>query len=246
MNIFKYLIKLSEKEIETLSEKQTDHLVTDGYGNLYEIPTTGKTELFTVSDVGADMKFLYDFDKQQIDLYLEENDKHLYMGSYSVSAEDFIDGPEYWCRVANNGLLSDIKYDRAYYNATIQDSEDNKTSEAYELYGEIIDEDKSKYVYKIRIDWEFEDSDWGYKEYEDILEILSKYHKTEKLYGDELDIQADRNLETDYVYLVITFSMPLTKEELMDIFDSYEEVKTPEINEITEATIYIGDIFEED
>ena len=232
MNIYRYVYKLSPSSADKVISQSTsaslpDGYFTDGEGNIYKIPTTGKTSLFTVDDIHEDIKFSYDWAKGELNIYVRQPDDEIetnnyaWVTSYSVNAENFVDGPDYWCKMALQELDDDVENELQF-------------AEAYELYGEIIDDDKENYQYEI--DFSFEllndmpdtvNSGWDIDKYYNQLEkFLVNYDIKTKLYDQELKVKAQPDENNMYLSLIVDFPMPLTKEELMDIWNNYEEYIT--------------------
>lgn len=232
MNIFRYLYRLSPKLADEVvasagSGSLPDGYVTDGEGGIYEIPKTGTTTLVSLDDV-KDVKFRYNWKTREVEVYVRDRSEEIDTNNYvlltsmPLSAGDFIDGPEYWFRNA----LSTIE-DEANY--AIQ------TAEAYELYGEVIDDDRENYKYKILFSYDFLETDsralplssWDTEKFYDKLKkFLCNYDIKTTLYTQELKVKAQPDENSGYLCLVVDFPMPLTKEELMDIWYNYEEYIT--------------------
>lgn len=232
MNIFRYLYRLSPKLADEVvanagSGSLPDGYVTDGEGGIYEIPKTGTTTLVSLDDV-KDVKFRYNWKTREVEIYVRDRSEEIDTNNYvlltsmPLSAGDFIDGPEYWFRHALNTVEDEANY-------AIQ------TAEAYELYGEVIDDDRENYEYEILFSYDFLEtpshvlpsSGWDIdKFYNQLEKFLCNYDIKTTLYTQELKVKAQPDENGVYLCLVIDFPMPLTKEDLMDIWYNYEEYVT--------------------
>lgn len=232
MNIFRYLYRLSPKLADEVvanagSGSLPDGYVTDGEGGIYEIPKTGTTTLVSLDDI-KDVKFRYNWKTREVEIYVRDRSEEIDTNNYvlltsmPLSAGDFIDGPEYWFRHALNTVEDEANY-------AIQ------TAEAYELYGEVIDDDKENYKYQILFSYDFLETDsralplssWDTEKFYDKLKkFLCNYDIKTTLYTQELKVKAQLDENSGYLCLVVGFPMPLTKEELMDIWYNYEEYIT--------------------
>lgn len=232
MNIFRYLYRLSPKLADEVvasagSGSLPDGYVTDGEGGIYEIPKTGTTTLVSLDDI-KDVKFRYNWKTREVEVYVRDRSEEIDTNNYvlltsmPLSAGDFIDGPEYWFRNALDTVEDEANY-------AIQ------TAEAYELYGEVIDDDRENYKYQILFSYDFLETDsralplssWDTEKFYDKLEkFLCNYDIKTTLYTQELKVKAQPDENSGYLCLVVDFPMPLTKEELMDIWYNYEEYIT--------------------
>lgn len=232
MNIFRYLYRLSPKLADEVvasagSGPLPDGYVTDGEGNIYGIPKTGTTTFVSLDDI-RDVKFRYNWEMHEVEVYVRDRSEeidtnnYIFLTSMPLSAENFIDGPEYWFRNAWDTIEDEVNYD-------IQ------TAEAYELYGEVIDDDRENYKYKILFSYDFletpyhklPNTSWGIdKFYNQLEKFLCNYDIKTTLYTQELKVKAQQDEDTLYMCLVVDFPLPLTKEDLMDIWYNYEEYVT--------------------
>lgn len=219
--------------------------VTDGFGNLYKIPKEGKLPLRSING-DREYKFTYNWETKEIEVYVydlgadnSEVNNYVYLASYSVSPENFVDNPDYWYNVALSELHSEIE----------GELENIKASEAYELYGEIIDEDKDEYEYEIHFTYDVivQDLPESYSSWEELYNsiesVLAGYSVDSELYGEKLSVKYSVNESTAQTYLLVKFPLPLTKEELLDIWDSF--LDSDEVNSLEGAIeIFIDDIYE--
>lgn len=198
-------------------------VVTDGLGNLYQIPTTGQTPLSQLEEDDY-FKYRYNWETSEIEVYVKDTDSdsvdsYSLLESVGVSPYDFIDNPEYWYRDVAETIEED----------TGIDLRDFETKEAYELYGEIIDEDKDMYEYEIRTEIEMDLDDWNDNlfEYEEQYKnYVENFSKDTRLYGEHLNITAEYDNYNNEVKIIVKFPMPLTKEELLDIYDEVKDYFT--------------------
>lgn len=242
--------KTEEKSILSSGGPLPSRYVTDGMGNIFEYPNHGRTPLFTTSDKPSykDVHYAYNWDNKEIEIYVY-NDKdstdvnsYDFVTSYSVSPENFIDGPDYWAHMAHEEMEDEV-------NSALADF---KIKEAYELYGEIIDEDKLDYKYLIKLEIDTENcedavqdkykGDWNAFT-DDVIRMLTDYSVESELYTQKLKVTASFS-DLDEVILVVNFSMPLTKEELLDVYNDYIESKKDIINGYG-VVINIEDIIED-
>ena len=251
MNIFNYLYKIpAKKATEILDDMEKNKLsslpndiVTDGEGNIYQIPRKGHTPLKSLEDDELKfVKFSYDWDRRCIDIYVRNPENELdannydYLTSYNVNASGFIDNPEYWFRVA-------------YETAEDEIANEYDVKEAYELYGEVIDDEKDLYSYDIVYDVEFNaEDDEEYNEIENIIKnSIAKYDITRDIFGGEgkVNIKAEYDDSWGELVLHIFCNYPLTKEELMDYHDEFEEYVNKYMSSINRSVdLNIKDMFE--
>lgn len=225
--ILQYLQKLSSEEANRiLTDEQNigymgyyslpSNVITDGFGNVYKIPNSGVTSKVTIGNFVLN----YDWKNRVINIFSADGKELL--DSYGVSASNFIDGPSYWFNQAIDSLQEEI--DTSY---DIDEFTKYYVTEAYDLYGETIDEeDNAQYTYHIIYEWEPESEDkipfYNYDDYCDAVtkELLS-YNVTEKLIGTDIKISSS----IDEMYqnsLDVYSSVPIIKEELLEIFDNFE------------------------
>lgn len=106
-NIFNCLFKLSDKQVEEI-EKENDSymglprgIVTDGFGNLYRIPSTGKT---TKTKIGTEsFDIWYDWELKAI--FISDGESTV---DFALYPESFIDNPDYWFNVAYENLKNEL------------------------------------------------------------------------------------------------------------------------------------------
>lgn len=223
--IFQYIQKLtSEEEWKILTDEQQigymgyrslpSNIITDGFGNMYKIPNKGVTPKVTIGNFVLN----YDWENRVINIFSADGKELL--DSFGVNASDFIDGPSYWFNQAVESVQEEIAND-------VDEFTKYTTSEAYELYGEVIEDDNVEYTYSIIYEWEPESEDkipfYNYDDYYDaVTKELLNYNITEKVIGTDVKISSF----IDEMYqnsLVISSSVPIIKEELIEIFDNFED-----------------------
>lgn len=246
-DVYHLLKKVNEKDLDINLDENTSlpyNVVTDGFGNLYEIPVTGRTPAVSLND-DISVKFSYDWDKRQIDIYILSNDDNYsdvnnyeYVTSYPISAENFLDGPKYWYNVAYTEMQDEIQ----------SQLNDLEVKEAFELYGEIIDDDKDMYKYEIDVNIEFNILDDNYenislyeKEYAD---YVSKFSSITSLYGETLKVNSTFDSNSYTLKILVDFPMPLTKEDLLEIYDDNENYFKNISSNAYEINLEIEDIKE--
>lgn len=216
MDVYRYMYKLAPSSAEKIVSQSTGAslpagYLTDGLGNIYKIPTKGKTPLISINDDDR-LKYSYNWQTKEVEIYSrnDENNKYSFLTSYGVTPENFADGPEYWFNQAKEEADSEIESELAWMSV----------SEGF-LDSDLGDE-KDNYVYHIRFDYDVngEYDDWD-AVYDSIKSILTSYDIKQELYTQELSIKSVS--EENESYLVVTFPMELTKEELIEIWDNYEE-----------------------
>ena len=143
------------KKIDKLDEYAPlpNGIVTDGEGNLYEIPTEGKTPLRSV-DLEY-MKFSYNWKTKLIEVYLKNDDDtfELY-DEFSLNPSSFIDNPKYWY------MMLEHEYEDEIYSQINEFTEQENVAENinsykynYQLYADVKlkvkngdKENKTKYI----------------------------------------------------------------------------------------------------
>lgn len=246
MNIFSYLHKLTPKEESYLEFQDNYRLpsgyITDGEGGIYKIPKIGKLPLYSINK-DRRYKFTYNWGTKEIEIYVYigpgiDTNSYEYVTSYSISAENFIDNPEYWYSVALDEMQNEIT------------NFDEYVREAIEVYGEIIDDDKDNYEYVTKIDYEiYTIDDEGIDDYDTVFEFVTStlidYKVKSTLYGEKVETEAVRNSIWDNIELHTKFSMPMTKEELLEIYDNYiDYMKSKLDNDKYTVNFSIYDMFE--
>lgn len=114
MNIFNYLYKLSDKQVHEFSQQSIndpEHLpnnvVTDGYGNLFRIPETGKTPKVTMfKEDDYEISAYYDWEARAV-MITDGNNTF----DYGLGPSNFIDNPDYWFEVAYNTGINEFYTD---------------------------------------------------------------------------------------------------------------------------------------
>lgn len=201
-DIWKSLRKLSKKEASKL-EGVTDFtlpsgFVTDGNDNIYEIPKEGYTDYFTVDD----HIFSYNWEEQRIDLYADIEGNLEYIDSSYVSAPNFLDGPEYWCRV----MLSE---NEILIENALNDLNDLLDTPA-----------KTYYEYNIVLDTPIIPSNnrWDEismkKHMDDYKERLSHFEQSDTVYGETLTITLSYDEDENITTIHVKYPLPLTENDI--------------------------------
>lgn len=224
-NIWSYLRQLSKNEVTKIEKIDPyaplpNGIVTDGEGNLYEIPNKGKTPLVSLDD--EDMKFSYNWENKEIEIYFKEDDKFILYDSYSLSPLSFLDNPEYWYKTIEVDYEDELASLRDEFSLTNNDD----TEKVAEFLG--IPEEKSKYVYEIEAETNFKVKKGDYEninvyedDYKNKIENITKKFV---LYGEYIKVTARFDDFNGAVYLIVDSSdMILIKEELMEIYDDYNK-----------------------
>lgn len=239
MDVYHYMYKLAPSSAEKVVSQSTSAslpsgYLTDGLGNIYKIPTKGKTPLVSINDDDR-LKYSYNWQTKEIEIYSrnDENNKYNFLVSYSVTPENFADGPEYWFNQAKEEADSEIESELAWMNV----------SEG--LFDFDLGDERDNYIYHIRFDYDITDGeydDWD-AVYSNVKSILTSYDVKQELYTQELSIKSVS--EENEIYLIVTFPMELTKEELIEIWDNYEETMLKLLNDAGyKVDLNIEDILE--
>lgn len=110
-NIFNCLFKLSDKQVEEIEKEASTNdsymglpsgIVTDGFGNLYKIPSIGKTAKTKVGTESS-LDAWYDWESKAI--FISDGESTI---DFAVSPESFIDNPDYWFNVAYENLKDEL------------------------------------------------------------------------------------------------------------------------------------------
>lgn len=82
--------KVKEKDMpNSYGYELPDGYVTDGYGNLYKLPTNGYSK--TIKKDG--LSFKYDYNNRLL-IILDDNGEEL--STYGLSATEWVENPDYW------------------------------------------------------------------------------------------------------------------------------------------------------
>lgn len=109
-NIFNCLFKLSDEQVKEVEKEMSaddsymglpSGIVTDGFGNLYKIPATGKTAKTKVGTESFDI--WYDWELKAI--FISDGESTV---DFALSPESFIDNPDYWFNVAYENLKNEL------------------------------------------------------------------------------------------------------------------------------------------
>lgn len=244
MDVYKYMYKLApssaDKVIADAGNVLPSGYVTDGMGNIYKVPTKGATPLISLEDTNKNIKFRYNWETAEIEIYVRNSENELGTNNYelfdvySVNRENFCDGADYWFRQAL----------RAYDEEIDNILKNEQVAEAYDVFGEYIDDDKDSYKYEIRIDYSVSD-DFDVPDLEaffkDIETTLANYDISYELFTQTIHVYAKNN--DGIISLYVEFSMPLTKDDLIEIYLNYEEHMQKMLKN-KNVTIEIDDIFE--
>nr|CAI9751460.1 hypothetical protein DGKKSRWO_DGKKSRWO_CDS_0169 [uncultured phage]CAI9752348.1 hypothetical protein CVNMHQAP_CVNMHQAP_CDS_0171 [uncultured phage] len=245
---YRQLHKLSPSEVKKYEQDEYDgDVINDGFGNLYLIPDHGVTSLMALSQPYSAIfkthyKYRYNFDTNEIEIFvLSDSDEYPdvnnyeFIDSYAISAPEFADNSEYWASTAIEHMEDELQSINTEFEA----------KEAYELYGEIIDEDKEQYSYQIKIDIEVQPKaeDWeNLSTYEhEFQTFLSNFEKTIILFSEPVDLTASFDSYLNEITLNVSFTIPLTKDDLLEIYDDiYLDLVA--VDENARYTIHINGI----
>ena len=109
-NIFNCLFKLSDEQVKEIEKEISTSdsymglpsgIVTDGFGNLYKIPSVGRTAKTKIGDKSLDV--WYDWESKAIFVSNGE-----FTADFALSPESFIDNPDYWFNVAYENLENEL------------------------------------------------------------------------------------------------------------------------------------------
>lgn len=238
MDIYHYMYKLAPSSAEKIVSQSVGAFLpagylTDGFGNIYKIPTKGKTPLVSINEDDR-LKYSYNWQTGEIEIYSRNDEnKYSFLTSYSVTPENFADGPEYWFNQAKEEVSNEIEPELALM----------EVSEGFLDFD--LGDKEGDYVYKILFNYEItndELDDWE-AAYDNVESILSSYDIKQELYTQEVSIKV--NKEDNEIALVVKFPMELTKEELIEIWYNYEEhIQNLLKNAGYEVELDIEDMFE--
>lgn len=234
LNIWSYMSKISPDKEAKMSDEEKLNLLNDGFGNVYLPPKKGATKLYCI-DGDDTFYYRYNFERGVIEVFAYEplpdvnNFEWIYEEGCSIG--NFADSPEYWTRVLATEL-QDMGYQEAEeFNELVNNN--NEVKEDYSLFGDdFADKEEYEYMIKASINFDFPD-DFDWDNYYDVVEKYAKYieSKSKKtyLYTEPLEISCSYSENTGTVYIKCIFTMPMTKDDLMDIWDEYEHiVENPE------------------
>lgn len=216
MDVYRYMYKLAPSSAEKIVSQSTGAslpagYLTDGLGNIYKIPTKGKTPLVSINEDDR-LKYSYNWQTGEIEIYgRDDENKYSFLTSYGVTPENFADGPEYWFNQAKEDVDDEIESELAWMDVP----------EGFLDFD--LGDEKDNYVYHIRFSYDItndELDDWE-AAYDNVESILLSYDIKQELYTQEISIKA--NKEDNEIVLVVRFPMELTKEELLEIWNTYEE-----------------------
>lgn len=216
MDVYRYMYKLAPSSAEKIISQSTGAslpagYLTDGLGNIYKIPTKGKTPLVSINEDDR-LKYSYNWQTGEIEIYgRDDENKYSFLTSYGVTPENFADGPEYWFNQAKEDVDDEIESELAWMDVP----------EGFLDFD--LGDEKDNYVYHIRFNYDItndELDDWE-AAYDSVESILLSYDIKQELYTQEISIKA--NKEDNEIVLAVRFPMELTKEELLEIWNTYEE-----------------------
>lgn len=202
MDIYKYLYKLAPKVAEEVISQSDEFslpagFVTDGYGNIYKIPTKGKTEIYYPED--SKEGFQYNWETKQLEIKISDD----FIESINIEPTDFIDNPDYWFREAQKNFDDEIKAEISEdYN---DDTIENKYGIKFNV--EVTDTNADQ----------FEGSWEAY--YDAVDEMLVNYNIKYEIYGQEIILKV--NSTADEIF--ITSVAILDKNDLLEIWDDYAD-----------------------
>lgn len=232
--IFDFMYKLTQKQIDDLNlvdgEFLPDGYVTDGYGNIYKVPTTGITPYMYpdesyVKNTGK-YAYNYDWDDNIINVFsvvpnkdTDTDDAYVFefLVAEPVSVDNFVDNPDYWFSLVIENVqdiidsaVEDLAVEN--FNETIKESKklinslDSITNDNY-------------FTYKIGFS-SVDDYKLGVDD-EDAEKILLDYDFYTELYNYVVHV---KTIKMEYGYeLTIKSPIELSNEDLIDIFDDYKE-----------------------
>lgn len=223
-SIWQYLRQLSEAEIDKI--KSIDHpyvplpngIVTDGFGNIYEIPKTGRTPLVSLDN--DYMKFSYNWETKHLEIYVEDedSDKFSLLDEYSLTPENFLDNPEYWYKV--------LEVDYADY---IESVIENEFVDAGKEVAEAVNND-SQYKYQVTsyvkfhiIKGDYENTDNYVKDYNNQIESIRGSRPEISLYGQNFTYTAEYNNYLGQLVTIINSDIPLDLNDILELFE--DEIK---------------------
>lgn len=234
-DVWHLLHKLNSKELENIDKTGLkdpyaplpENVVTDGSGNLYKIPDIGQTPLVQLENDDY-FKYRYNWETKEIEVYTRdldsENtdvDSYKFLESVGISPYDFIDNPEYWYRTTAETIEED----------TGIDLRDFELQESYELYGEIIDDDKDNYKYEMKLQVELEPKDpedysdnTQMQSYEnDYSNYVENFSRVVELYGEKVKIDLEYDSFSGEIVVTFSFPMSLTKDDIMELYNNEVE-----------------------
>ena len=212
MNIYNYLYKLSSNAADKLVKDLEDNTplpsgyITDGYGNIYKIPTHGKTPSVTL-DENDKVKYSYNWEDKAIEIYSKVDDSNYdFVTSYNLNPEEFVDGPEYWFKTAAQTVEDEI------YNEV-------DISEAFV-------EDKEHRIATIEFGYSIV-NDMNPDEFHDI--ILYHYKNNYTYYDSEVIVKSDYGSSSDSqgeLNIYSASSIQLSEKDIREIWSDFEDYVT--------------------
>lgn len=239
-SIWQYLRQLSEAEIDKIKSIDPyaplpNGIVTDGFGNLYEIPKTGRTPLVSLDN--DYMKFSYNWETKYLEIYVEDedSDKFSLLDEYSLTPGNFLDNPEYWYKV--------LEVDYADY---IESVVENEFADAGKEVAEAVNND-SQYKYQVTsyvkfhiIKGDYENTDNYVKDYNNQIESIRESKPEISLYGQNFTYTAEYNNYLGQLVTTINSDIPLDLNDILELFE--DEIK-PLLNVATaKYTVRVTDI----
>lgn len=224
MDIYKLLYKLTTKAAEEVIEQSDEFslpvgFVTDGYGNIYKIPTKGKTPLYYPED--SKEGFQYNWETKQLEIEISDD----FIESIDIEPTDFIDNPDYWFREAQKNFDDEIKAEISEdYN---DDTIENKYGIKFNVEVTDISADQ------------FEGSWEAY--YDAVDEMLVNYNIKYEIYGQDISLKVNSTADEILVKSVAI----LDKNDLLEIWDDYADFMIKTAKSLNyEIKLTIEDIIE--
>lgn len=208
LNIWQYMQKLTQDEVDNMPETEKLNLLTDGWGNYYLPPDNGKTDLY-VLDGDEIFLYCYNFGTKELEAYVERPadgySRYELVDSTGLNIGNFADNPEYWINVEAKKLQ---QYGYAEAETLIENPSDK------ELY-------KYEILAMVEFSGHWDEVTNLQRKFRDFVSGLSK--ETE-LYTQKLTIDCEYNQFSSELHIVCTFGMPMTKDDLLDVWDDYETI----------------------
>lgn len=108
-DIFKYLKKVKMSDSEWLKARKTGKYITDGYGNIYEIPTEG---YFPKTWKADGLSFRYNFNNKSLECFnpkVPESSKVKVIDSVNINPVEFFDNPYYYVLELRENIYNEFE-----------------------------------------------------------------------------------------------------------------------------------------
>lgn len=211
MDIYNYLYKLSSNAADKLVKDLEDNAplpsgyITDGYGNVYKIPTHGKTPAI-ILDENDKVKYSYNWEDKVIEIYSKvDDDNYDLITTYNLNPEEFVDGPEYWFKTAAQTVEDEI------YNEV-------DISEAF-----VENENTDESIPKVEIEFDYSVNNDDISS-DELNDILFNYNIVNTLYDSEISIASEYSDKYSQGKLVIYSPsfIHLSENDIREIWDDFE------------------------